>query len=325
MSGRSNGRRPLVSICIPTLNRAKYLDIALKSALEQSFDNLEILVADNASTDGTSDLMSSVMDSRVRYLPSPVTVPLAENWTRTLKSAQGDYCLVLSDDDRLEPNLIERLVVPMQEDWSLDVAFADTWVMDEKGALCQECSRLLSLRFGRADLHAGRHARFVDLAIRDQSIPIAASLIRRNSLLSSGALNLVGGLVIDYYLMARLALKGGAAFFVPDRLASMRVHAGAGSSVRFSQACGDMQAACADLYRSIVATDEQRWLCGRWAESIGERLVADIRTDWRKALITAGKSTAAMPPGRRWPATAIVVKVLAARVMDRYRRRNSHR
>ena len=60
---------PLVSVITPTFNRADYLPLAVESVLSQSFDDLELIVVDDGSTDGTAELMKKYFsDPRVRYL-----------------------------------------------------------------------------------------------------------------------------------------------------------------------------------------------------------------------------------------------------------------
>jgi glycosyltransferase involved in cell wall biosynthesis len=114
----------LVTIAIPTFNRCALLRIALESALCQTHAAIEILVCDNASTDGTAQYLEGVTDSRVRHVRHASNVGLVGNWNACVEHATGQYMLVLSDDDRLAPNAIENLLQPMaQGASSSDLAF----------------------------------------------------------------------------------------------------------------------------------------------------------------------------------------------------------
>lgn len=94
---------PKVSIIIPAFNRAATLRQALRSALAQDYPNLEVIVADNASTDGTRQAVEELAESgRVVYRRNEKNLGMYENWRRALnESATGEWALILSDDDYL--------------------------------------------------------------------------------------------------------------------------------------------------------------------------------------------------------------------------------
>ncbi len=104
-------QNPKVTIAIPTLNRAEYLRLSIASALAQTYGNLEVLVSDNASTDHTADVLLSFSgDARLRRLYQPVKLTMVENWNACVAAATGEYFLLLSDDDLLEPEAIAAMV-----------------------------------------------------------------------------------------------------------------------------------------------------------------------------------------------------------------------
>ncbi len=100
---------PLVTIAIPTYNRCGTLGAAIDSALAQAFDRFEVLVCDNASTDGTAALLAGYADPRLRVVSQPRNIGLVGNWNACLAQARGDFLLVLSDDDRLVPTALQDL------------------------------------------------------------------------------------------------------------------------------------------------------------------------------------------------------------------------
>lgn len=93
--------RPLVSIIIPTYNRAVLLEAALRSALDQDYDKIEVIVSDNASTDETSEVVRQYAnDIRVQYRRNEQNVGMVQNWRKAVVSdARGDWFIMLSDDD----------------------------------------------------------------------------------------------------------------------------------------------------------------------------------------------------------------------------------
>lgn len=102
----------VVGVIIPTFNRCEFLRESLASVLSQSYQNLEILVIDNGSTDGTPEFMASIRDPRVRYLVNDHNIGLAGSLNRGFwqfaESVQ--WCAMLCDDDRLEVSFIEAAV-----------------------------------------------------------------------------------------------------------------------------------------------------------------------------------------------------------------------
>ncbi len=101
---------PKVTVAIPTRNRANYLRLALDSALRQTLQDIEIVISENGCTDGTADLLATVVDPRVRILRQTTDLTMVQNWNACLEAATGEYFLLLSDDDLLEPRALEALV-----------------------------------------------------------------------------------------------------------------------------------------------------------------------------------------------------------------------
>jgi len=100
---------PLFSIVIPTRNRAHLLPFALRSALEQDFDDYEIVVVANDCADRTRDVVREMQDDRVRYLETPTMLSMPDNWDYAWTKARGTYVTYLSDDDALVPSALSVL------------------------------------------------------------------------------------------------------------------------------------------------------------------------------------------------------------------------
>jgi len=101
---------PLVTIAIPTFNRASFLPKALKSALAQDYTNLQIIVSDNASTDNTLAVLATFRDPRLQVLKQAQNLGMVPNWNACLNAAAGIFFLLLSDDDCLTPCGITALM-----------------------------------------------------------------------------------------------------------------------------------------------------------------------------------------------------------------------
>ena len=99
---------PLVSICIPTYNRAGQLERAMSSAMQQDYGKLEIIVVDNASTDDTAAIVRRCqqLDSRIAYKANESNIGAVNNFNTAISFANGDYVMWLADDDWIDSHYI---------------------------------------------------------------------------------------------------------------------------------------------------------------------------------------------------------------------------
>jgi glycosyltransferase involved in cell wall biosynthesis len=101
--------QPLVSVGIPTYRRAEKLARAAESVLSQTHRNIELVISDNASDDRTEAFCEALVarDQRVRYLRSTINRGPTANFNTLFEELHGDYAMVLSDDDWLDPDYVE--------------------------------------------------------------------------------------------------------------------------------------------------------------------------------------------------------------------------
>lgn len=132
-------RKPLVTIGIPTYNRADgYLRDALSSALAQTYENIEIVVSDNCSTDGTELLLKSHSDDRVKYFRQEKQISANDNFNFCLQQAKGLYFLLLHDDDMIDEEFVESCMSAV--DFKTDIGLIRTGVrvIDQDGKVLAE-------------------------------------------------------------------------------------------------------------------------------------------------------------------------------------------
>lgn len=104
----------LVSAIITTHNRKKLLERAIESVFAQTYKNIELIVVDDHSTDGTCDICQ---DSRIKYIYIPKEESRGGNYARNLgiKNSRGEYCAFLDDDDFWKPEKIEKQLKLIRE------------------------------------------------------------------------------------------------------------------------------------------------------------------------------------------------------------------
>jgi glycosyltransferase involved in cell wall biosynthesis len=108
---------PFFSIVIPTRNRGHLLGYALQSALAQTFDDYEVVICDNGSTDQTASVAQASHDRRMRYVRTDRVLAMPDNWEFALTHARGEYVTYLCDDDAIHPRLLHTLHRLIQAGW----------------------------------------------------------------------------------------------------------------------------------------------------------------------------------------------------------------
>jgi glycosyltransferase involved in cell wall biosynthesis len=101
---------PIVSVIIPTRERVETLIHSIKTALDQSSNEYEVLVGDNFSEDATKLEIQKINDNRLRYINSGVRLSMSDNWEFCLKQARGRYIVFIGDDDAIVPGAIDALI-----------------------------------------------------------------------------------------------------------------------------------------------------------------------------------------------------------------------
>ncbi len=124
---------PLVSIVLPTYKRAHVLAYAMRSVLNQTYRNLELIVVDDNSPDDTAAVVQSFDDPRIRYVKNEPNLKLPRALNRGFALARGDYLTWTSDDNLLAENAIEKMVARLQAG-DCDFVYADYWLFSEEDA-----------------------------------------------------------------------------------------------------------------------------------------------------------------------------------------------
>ncbi len=108
---------PLVTIGIPTFNRAALIEQTLQSAIEQNYPNIEIIVSDNASTDDTSQICTLLQKkyNNISYIQQTTNIGATENFNFVLQQAKGEYFMWLGDDDWIDKNYISECQRVLEE------------------------------------------------------------------------------------------------------------------------------------------------------------------------------------------------------------------
>jgi glycosyltransferase involved in cell wall biosynthesis len=215
---------PLVSILVPTYNGERFLRPALRSALEQSYKNIEVVVADDASTDRTAEILASVAasDPRVRVIRRETNLGAFHNPLRLLEEAHGDYIKFLLHDDVLATDCVRDLLRGMQSTPDATMAFSRRVLIDENGRTRPDGEPApLMDRPGRFD---GRE--LGDTVLENITGEFTTMLFRRSDI-DLDRLWQTDGRYLDVLTdvqMYLLLLARGSAFYSPRALSRFRIH-----------------------------------------------------------------------------------------------------
>lgn len=123
---------PLVSICIPVYNAEKTIEKTLHSIVNQSYNNLEIIVVDNLSTDNTQKIVEKFQDSRIRSIQNGVHFDVGEdNWNTCFQHARGEYLALFHSDDIYDPNFVEKEIACFNKHPEIGAVFTSAIFIDE--------------------------------------------------------------------------------------------------------------------------------------------------------------------------------------------------
>lgn len=130
-----NKNNPLVSVCISTYNRAHYLPMVIECWLEQTFKDFELIISDDASSDGTQKIYEEYAkkDSRIRYYRQKKNLNIPANQKFVLSQARGKYVNWAADDDLYDKRFLEDCLELFEKDPQLIMVFTDMVDIDKNG------------------------------------------------------------------------------------------------------------------------------------------------------------------------------------------------
>ncbi len=124
---------PRVSAYIPAFNHEGFVEKAIESVLGQTFPDLELIICDDASTDGTLSVIESVTDTRIRSLKNECNMGASFTAMRCLESASGEFIAPLSSDDIWHPEKLARQIPLLEENANLAAVFTPPRFIGDTG------------------------------------------------------------------------------------------------------------------------------------------------------------------------------------------------
>lgn len=207
-----------VSIGMPVFNGERFLEDALRSLASQTFTDFEVIMCDNASTDGTREIWEQYKHrfAEARYIRNPVNYGAARNYNLAFQESRGKYFKWAAHDDMLAPDYLEKCYLELERDPALAIAHTETMLIDESGRELGVNPDNLTLMSPKPHQRLAVLFRNVNLCNPILGV-IRSELLKRTSLIG----NYIGS---DYILLLQLCLLGKIRE-IPEPLFYRRDHA----------------------------------------------------------------------------------------------------
>jgi glycosyltransferase involved in cell wall biosynthesis len=202
---------PLVTIVTPSFNQAPYLEETIQSVFNQTYPNIEYIIMDGGSTDGSAEIIKS-HQKKLAYWVSEKDRGQTDAINKGFAKAKGEILGWINSDDTLQPNAVEEAVQFLQDNLDTGLVYGDTNYIDEKGRVIGRfpAAQTDLPRLRRGYVHIPQQASFFRKSIWDQVSPLDPEFF----------------FAMDYDLWVRIARKAEI-HYLPRLWANFRLHRGA--------------------------------------------------------------------------------------------------
>ena len=275
---------PRLSVCLPTYNGEAYVAEAVRSVLEQSYAEFELVVVDDGSSDRTLDILQTFDDPRLRIYQNPQRRGIPGNWNVAVGLARGEYVCVFHQDDVMLAGNLARKIALFDTDPSLSLVHSRAEAVVETGAP----ERVAEWREkAETDFVEDGEAYFRKLLLYGDCICAPTVIVRREQLAVAGGFNETLGYACDYEMWMKLCLEGRVGF-LHDSLVRYRWHAdNASHNYQYERGVEELGRAM----RAAVAY---------YAQRRGETPQAQLLAEAAEAVLEQREWAAELDRGRGW-------------------------
>lgn len=314
---------PLVTVILPTFERARYLREAIDSALAQTYGDFVLSIGDNSRDDATEQVVREYDDPRITYRRHPENLGQQGNWLWLIENAATPYVASLHDDDVWMPDFLERTVPLIEADPSVSMVFGDYELIDADGRLLVEETEAMTVQSHRDRLPAGTlDLSYPDslrlVAVWNAPQPAYCAVLRRDSVMVTEFPPEIDP-VYDIWLSYQIARRQERFAFAPGRITRYRWHPGSSTTTGWSAPEDEIFSRI--ITENVDAGDvigeiESYWASIRWGRAV--RMMASTDTRVPSRIEFRGASDR-LPPAKRLVSSVAAQSDLAWSAMRRVR------
>jgi glycosyltransferase involved in cell wall biosynthesis len=202
---------PRVSIVTISFNQGRFLERAIRSVLEQGYEDIEYIVVDPGSSDGSREIIERYKSRISRLILEPDTGP-ANGLNKGFAAASGDIFGYINADDAFLPGAIGRAVAAFKSRPHADIVYAHSYIVDESGRI---------IRRSRSVPFTLRRYAYGGVVVMQQS-----TFFRRQAFESAAGFNEKNRISWDSELLVDCALRGARFALVEDYWSLFAIYAG---------------------------------------------------------------------------------------------------
>lgn len=218
---------PVVSVVMKAYQHEAYVAQAIRSVLDQSFEDFELVVTDDGSTDGTPEVIAGFTDERVRLERLRTNRGIAAAMNATVRRARGELVAILNSDDVALPGRLERQVAFLRENPRVAAVFTVPLQVGEHGEPVERLGSLFAIPF--AEPNVSRHAWLRHFFLHGNCLCAPSAMIRRSALVAIGPDDVRLAHLVDLDRWVRL-LERHEIRVLDEPLTAFRVRAGAANA-----------------------------------------------------------------------------------------------
>ena len=209
-----------VSVIIPNYNHAVYLPRRIESVLQQTYDDIEVIILDDCSSDGSEEVIKVFVasDARITFVPNDKNSgSVFKQWSKGLSLSTGEYIWIAESDDFAEVDFLSTLVPIMEQNDSVSFAYTNSLIVNEKDEAIKPISVLKKQIFSTEHwdhdfLANGRQELSHYLSLQCTVNNASAVLFRRSSIEAAGGVDTTFRYTGDWLMYIKLSLQGNIAY-----------------------------------------------------------------------------------------------------------------
>lgn len=275
---KEDRQEPLVSVIIAVYNGEKFVGETITSVLNQTYQNMEIIILDDASIDHSRDVILSFKDSRIKTIFCEENHNICYTGNIGFQKAKGKYIALIGHDDLWAPDKLEKQVAFMEEHPACSVCFTWADIIDENRKIINDNHEYVYSSFCSENKETGQLLR--RLFFFGNVFCASSSCIRKTSLDRAGQYRYALIQLQDYDLWMRLLLFGSV-FILQEKLTYYR---------RFNDSNGSKQLSHISEHTKRRSVREKQCIDAAWLDSLSmKQFVGIFRNDMRNPAVCTEK------------------------------------